>query len=135
MNYSFPNINKEYKICNICILCVLACLICFPIFISCETDLTDEKKVCLKCFVKERTGEECVTCGISRSLNALYRSGIRESKIYHSSGVSFFITLCAEFVLRFFVIFMHRNWVPFFDMLQIITAGFLWRFVFLPLKI
>jgi hypothetical protein len=56
------------------------------------------------CFVRQHTGQFCKSCGLARSIIALYHGQFTLSNLYHPLGMLFVLLLLFEFIFRIFTL-------------------------------
>jgi len=123
--FSAPNISSQYKYVNGALLLLLIMAVCAPLFF-----LTPEingnfcllKINPLECSVKKNTGKECTSCGLTRSILALYSGDVERSYKYHSAGVFFISCLFFELGFRMVPLLCRQRIVPWIDLIQILIV-------------
>ena len=92
---------EKYFLINSLFAIVLLLLLILPVFVSQSYfPILDHPK----CFVKQNTGKPCPTCGITRSIEALYSGEIATSRLYHPYGLVIIATLLLQLFLRVLLI-------------------------------
>ncbi|MFH2108645.1 MAG: DUF2752 domain-containing protein, partial [Chrysiogenia bacterium] len=79
------------------------------------------------CFVKKNLGHNCPTCGITRSIVALYNNKWTMSIHFSPNGYWIVIALVIQLLLRSVPIFIKKWWVPWMDIFQIIIMGVVFK--------
>lgn len=123
-------ITKEYKFVNLALAFFLMLLLLGPSLLNFQDSHKDSLPFRLtlpKCFVQENTGAPCRTCGLTRSLMALYRGDWPLSIGYHPHGYAIALVFLIEFLLRPIFVLVKREWVPWADIAQLIAVGVLTR--------
>ncbi|KAF0155583.1 MAG: hypothetical protein FD159_2092 [Syntrophaceae bacterium] len=125
-----PDIRTQYKYVNgaLLLLILLAVFAPFALHIpEVNKYLSPINVVPPSCFVKENTGKECATCGLTRSIVAVYNGDFDLSVKFHPLGYLLVCFLFGELLLRAVPIFFHYRWIPWLDMGQLIFVGILFK--------
>jgi hypothetical protein len=125
-----PDIRTQYKYVNgaLLLLIILAVFAPFTIRIPDVNKYSSPIKISLPtCFFKEHTGKECPTCGLTRSIVAIYNGDFDPSLKFHPLGYLFVCFLFGELLLRAVPIIFHNRWIPWVDMGQLIFAAILFK--------
>jgi len=125
-----PDITAQYKFVNWALLF----LIILAIFAPFTLDIPNVNKysspikiVPPACFVKEKTGKECPTCGLTRSIVAIYNGDFNLSVKFHPLGYLFVLLLFVELFLRAIPICFTHKWIPWLDMGQLVLVALLFK--------
>lgn len=121
-----PDITREYGIANrvMGVLVSLAALAPFAVIGAEVTDSLAPVSFAMPvCIVKQKTGKLCPSCGLTRSVVALYKGDISASSRYHSAGRVVVLVLFGELVLRVLVGRLRFRWVPWADLCHFIGLG------------
>lgn len=80
--------------------------------------------VSVPCAVMRATGAPCVSCGLTRSLAAVYRGELSLSVSLHPAGVVFVVLVMFELAARWFVErnLARRPGIAWLDLAQLVTA-------------
>jgi hypothetical protein len=127
-----PDITSQYKYVNGALLLIffMASIAPFMIDIPNVNKYSSPIKVVLPaCFVKAHTGKECSTCGLTRSVVALYNGDFKLSIKYHPAGYIVVCLLWCELLLRFIPARYSHRWVPWFDLGQLIVVAACFKIV------
>ncbi|MBN1932299.1 MAG: DUF2752 domain-containing protein [Desulfobacterales bacterium] len=130
MKFKF-NISHEYKFVNYLLLIVFILFLFLPFGFSFskQSDKVRFFNVQLpECAIHRTTGFKCPTCGLTRSISALYHENLHSSLYYNKAGILLVIYFLLQTLLRFIPIFFKKKWVPWFDISQLILS-----FVFLKI--
>lgn len=125
-----PDITAQYKYVNgaLLFLMILAVFAPFAIHIPDISKYSIPIKIAPPtCFVKEHTGKECPTCGLTRSIVAIYNGDFNRSFKFHPLGYLFVCLLFSELLLRAIPIYFTNKWVPWLDMGQLIFVALLFK--------
>src|ERR1039457_3837479 len=125
------DISKEYAIANRILLAIMIIFLELPfaiIFIE-RLNHSPLPLNILNCFVKAQTGELCPTCGMNRSILALYKGHFQESVVQCAYGYFFILLLIMQLFLRIVPRLSDKLWIPFMDIAQMILCGFIWHFL------
>ena len=117
----FRHICIEYKYVNISLTIMFSILMLLPIFLSIPNNTTNKFYKIIRppnCVVKSTTGHYCSTCGLTRSIIALYSGNIQKSKAYHPLGIFVSIWLFFEFIFRFPIYFFKSYFIVLIDIFQ-----------------
>jgi hypothetical protein len=125
------DISKEYAATNriITIIIIISLLLPFASIFSERLGHPSFLLNTFSCFVKNRTGESCPTCGITRSIIALYEGHFQESVIQHTWGFLFVGVLFIQLCLRIVPIIVNQIWIPYLDIAQMFFSGLILKFI------
>lgn len=121
-----PNINKEYKIVNIVFTFFLIFLLFIPLAINSINSLS---QAIPDCFVKTQAGQPCSSCGLTRSILALYHGDYALSQYWHPAGIIFIFIIVMQLCLRLILKISKSIWVPWIDIAQILIVSLIFKFV------
>lgn len=127
-----PNITAQYKFVNgaLLFLIILATIAPFTLDIPNVNSYSCPIKLVLPiCFVKQYTGKECSTCGLTRSIVALYNGDLDLSIKFHPAGYLFVCLLFIELLLRAVPIICSHKLIPWLDICQLIGVAFLFKII------
>ncbi len=126
-----PNICKEYKYANFIFVVLSIILISQSLFLSSISDIISINFLhqITDCFYKQHTGNNCPTCGLTRSILALYSGNIDLSIYYHPEGIVLFAFLCIQTILRLVPSIINHVLIPYIDIIQLIVSFYIFRFV------
>jgi len=127
-----PDITVQYKFVNgaLLFLIILAVIAPFTLDIPNVNKYSSPVKVVPPaCAVKQHTGKECPTCGLTRSIVALYNGDLDLSIKFHPRGYLFVCLLLIELLLRVVPIVYPHKLVPWLDMCQLIGVAILFRLI------
>lgn len=125
-----PDITTQYKYVNgaLLLLMILAVFAPFALDIPNVNKYSSPIKVIPpSCFVKENTGKECPTCGLTRSIVAIYNGDFNLSVKFHPLGYLFVCLLFSELLFRAIPIFFPHKWITWLDMGQLIFVALLFK--------
>ncbi len=125
-----PDITIQYRYVNgaLLLLMILALIAPFTLDMpNVNKYLSPIKVVPPSCFVKKYTGKDCPTCGLTRSIVALYNGNLNLSVKYHPVGYLFVSLLFIELLLRIIPIYYSHKLIPWLDMGQLIIVSILFR--------
>jgi len=121
-----PDITKEYRWFNSVLGALLLFAIIAPMTIDLSTNAAHFGPIRLKlgqCFVMKQFGHPCNTCGLTRSVVALYHWDWQLSQAYHPKGYLFSSYLLLELALRFPMSRVSSVWAAWLDLVQLVAIG------------
>lgn len=125
-----PDITAQYKYVNGALLVLIFLAVIAPFTL----DMPNINKYSIpikvtppSCFVKKYTGKECPTCGLTRSIVALYNAEFNLSVKYHPAGYLFVCLLFFELLLRAIPILYSHKLIPWLDMGQLIIVAIFFK--------
>lgn len=101
-------------------MAIIFMLIAISPFFMELTSITLPFGVHVDCFYLKHTGRVCPSCGLTRSLVALYNGDIALSRTYHPRGYLFAVLLFFEILMRVIPIMFKSKWVLWLDVGQLI---------------
>ncbi|MCJ7483273.1 MAG: DUF2752 domain-containing protein [Thermodesulfovibrionales bacterium] len=125
---------NEYKFVNILLIIILFILLIIPFFIyipNISNESNFLKLTMPTCFVKKTLGHNCPTCGITRSIVALYNNKWGMSIHFNPNGFLIVIALVVQLLLRSIPIIVKKMWVPWMDIFQMTIMGIGFKVLFL----
>jgi len=75
-----------------------------------------------RCTYKQLTGTVCPSCGLTRSVAALYRGNLQLSLFYNKAGIFLVIFSLIQTLLRLVPVIYKKEWLPWFDISQLILS-------------
>jgi len=124
--------HQEYKYVNIVLSVFFSILFLFPIPFAInsenETDFSNADILVMedylpKCAIFEKTGMYCPSCGLTRSVIALYKFNYKLSVFYNPSGILFVSIVLFQLIFRIFLFIKSSKWMPIIDVLQLMLTG------------
>ena len=128
------NILDEYRFVNLLLILILVILLTVPFFIYIPnvSSGSDSFKISAPyCFVRKHTGHFCPTCGMTRSVVALYNNKRKLSISFNPNGYLLVIALVFQLFARLIPALIKKWWIPWIDMSQIITMSIFFKFIML----
>jgi len=123
-----PDIRREYSIVNVVFLILLLAMLVMPILLRLWSGGNEQYINSLLfpgCFVEQHTGHICPSCGLTRSILALYEGDFSKSRFYHPYGFLILLVFSGELILRLLPLIYKNIWIPWFDLSQMILIGWL----------
>ncbi len=127
-----PRIDGEYAAVNLAILGCLCLLSLAPFAFDVSHGSVDATTFGLRvpiCPVRLETGTACPSCGLTRSLVALYDGNLGASRAFHTAGPVVASLLLLQILLRAVPVFWRSAWAAWFDLAQLLICGVVVRFV------
>jgi len=111
----------SHRAFNLVVAALLLTFLIAPLVVT----ASDLDRLGVTCAVRARTGQECPSCGISRSVLALYHDGLASSRELHPMGIVLVIAGAFQLALRVPVHINARRfrWVALADLLQLVVLG------------
>lgn len=120
-----PDISHEHKIFNLFLAALLLSAILAPLTVTIPGVALGYGPVTWKppvCSIRQRTGHDCPSCGLTRSIVTLYRGDWDLSRSYHPAGCLVVLFILVELLLRLVVIRTKLAWVPWGDIGQLFVG-------------
>lgn len=120
------DIRREYFYVNCALTLVFLALALLPFALRIRAGVVEDALLHLPapaCFVQQETGQPCPSCGLTRSVVALYQGDWRGSLGFHHLGPAFVALMVLELLLRMAPFLSTAKLVPWLDMLQLFCAG------------
>ncbi|MBM4285701.1 MAG: DUF2752 domain-containing protein [Deltaproteobacteria bacterium] len=75
------------------------------------------------CLAKKMIGKECPSCGLTRSIVALYNGDWELSDSYHRGGKIIVVFIFLQVILRIIPILITNSWIVWVDLFQLILLA------------
>ncbi len=121
---TMTGLQRDYKITNRCVGFVCLGLALLPVFLRAVAYFTpgaDLHALLPRCQVLEATGRACPTCGLTRSVLALYGGDLDASLRFHFYGWAVVALLWAEVALRLAIDRSRATWMPWADLGHVVA--------------
>jgi len=128
-----PDITREYKLVNVLFIVLILVFLMIPLISQTENmgeSVSFPLLGSIPCQIKERTGNLCSSCGLTRSIISLYKGDLAKSQSYHKGGIYLLLLLMVQFCLRFFPVYVDKIWLPWTDIAQIIVFSVVFKISF-----
>lgn len=120
-----PDISHEHKIFNTVLAGLLLLAILAPLTVTIPGVAQGYGPVSWKppvCSIRQSTGHDCPSCGLTRSIVTLYRGEWALSRAYHPAGILVVLFIFAELILRLAVTRTELPWVAWGDIGQLFAG-------------
>jgi hypothetical protein len=127
------DISKEYKFVNGALIVLFIIAVSAPFAVSIPGLFNNSFPLQWKppdCFIKQQTGKPCPTCGLTRSVVALYNGNWNVSQHYYPKGYLIICLILFEICLRVVINFSKSGWAPWLDIGQFLLIGYLLKLLY-----
>ena len=134
INSNLVFFRKKYRLVNLYLFLILIAILVVPALLNFGLNANIEQNLITSwlpsCFVKQHTGHDCSSCGLTRSVLALYKGNFSKSQDYHPYGFLILLVFWCELVLRILPETFVNVWIPWLDIFQMILVGGLLKVFF-----
>jgi hypothetical protein len=119
------DISHEHKIFNLLLTALLLLAILAPLTVTIPGVARSYGPISWKppvCSIRQRTGHDCPSCGLTRSIVTLYRGEWALSRAYHPAGYLVVLFIFAELILRLAVTRIRLPWIAWGDIGQLFVG-------------
>jgi Protein of unknown function (DUF2752) len=122
---NLPEIAHEHRVLNAVLAGVLSLAILAPLTVKLPGARPSFARFWSipHCAVRQRTGHPCPTCGLTRSIVALYRGKWSLSRSYHPAGYLVVLFVVLELAARFGFTRARAPWLVWGDIGQLFFAS------------
>lgn len=129
-----PDISNEYKYVNVLLLALIIVFLLYPLGVSLPGIATSFLQLNLPTppsLFQQYPDLPCSSCGLTRSVVALYHGNLEASINYNPAGILIVFVATIQLFFRFLLLgFMTKNsWLSWLDLIQISLCGLLIRIV------
>ena len=119
-----PDISREYRRVNLLLFLGLL----FSLMVPAIFDRSTLLQLVPRCPILQATGDPCPTCGLTRSIAALYEGNITGSLSCHAGGLVLVVITAIQLVMRIIPLIARTSrWVPWLDLGQLIAMYLVFR--------
>lgn len=129
-----PDISKEYRHVNLLLLAFIVLFLLYPLGVSLPGIATGFFQLNLPVppsLLQRYPNLPCSSCGLTRSVVALYHGNLEASLNYNPAGLLIILVAVTQLLLRILLIrFVAKNcWFSWLDLVQLCLCGLLIRVV------
>lgn len=123
---TLPNISREYRFVNYILLLLVILFLLYPLGVTLP-DLPHRflpfQLPTLTSALQNHPELPCSSCGLTRSIVALYHGQLNTSLSYNPVGILISLFACLELAIRIVVITVRNRWIVWLDLSQILLCG------------
>jgi hypothetical protein len=120
-----PDISSEHRVFNAVLAALLSIAILTPLTVTIPGVARSYGPISWHppaCRVRQRTGHDCASCGLTRSIATLYRGEWNVSRSYHPAGYLVVLFIFVELILRLVVTRIRLPWIAWGDLGQLVAV-------------